>query len=257
MPEGVEVLKQTDALSLLFIGDERGYHLTKLKTIGKRLKLLPESIQKLIGQNLEAIFCKGKYFFIALAESAIMAHHGMSGCWSFEKIKNAHAKIVFLGPNNHEVKLYWVNERFGDFKIMENHQELAKFLGDLADGFIGLDILSEETWMYKINRFGPKKKIRDTFFDQRELCSGIGNYLIAEIFYRAKLHPNALFAKLSDEESRALYHTCKETIEGHYAGTLRKVIYKKEKDPEGRVIVSETIGSRTMHWVPEIQTGGI
>lgn len=257
MPEGVECLKQTDYVCSLFVEGERNYRLTKLKLIGKRLVIREKSIQALLDKNLEAVFCKGKYFFILFETGGIIAHHGMSGCWSTEVLPNSHAKLTLKGPNDHKVKLYWVNERFGQFSVVEEHDKIFQFYDSLADGFIGLDILEEDVWMAKVSKFGKKKKIRDTFFDQHQLCSGIGNYLIAEIFHKARLHPNALFSNLSEEEVRELYHICKETVEGHYLGTLTKVIYKKEKDPDGRTIRSEQIGSRTMHWVPEIQTRGI
>lgn len=257
MPEGVEVLKQTDFISLLFEGNMKEYSLVELEATSKRLKFEEEILGKIIGQNLEAIFCKGKYFFIVFKTFGILAHHGMSGCWSVEKLPNTHARLLFESPSGHRVELFWINERFGDFKLMKNYEEVEKFYISLADGFIGIDILSEEDWMKKIAGFSSRKKIRETFFDQHQLCSGIGNYLIAEIFYKARLHPNALFSKLSEEQLRSLYHICKKTVEGFYNGELSKIIYKREKDPQGRTITSETIGARTMHWVPEIQKLGI
>lgn len=257
MPEGCVTYRQLDYLLSLFEGNEKDYKLTKIRSQGKRISISKDWTVKATENQLKFICCRGKYYFFFLQnDMGILAHHGMAGHWSAENESNAHVKMTFRNHENRKVTLYWVNERFGEFSIY-NHEETLKFYNGLAKDFIGHDPLSEEEWMETISKFGSRKKIRATFFDQRELCSGIGNYLIAEIFYKARLHPEARFSKLSKEELVQLFHISREMLQGHYERKLEKVIYKKEKDPEGRSIKSETIGSRTMHWVPEVQTKGV
>lgn len=56
----------------------------------------------------------------------------------------------------------------------------------------------------------------------------VGNFLLAEILYYAKLHPDVTVGNLSNQQISELYDICLYTVKGHYENTLQKVIYGKK-----------------------------
>lgn len=108
--------------------------------------------------------------------------------------------------------------------------------------------------------------------DHQEVFSGIGNYLRAEIMYRARLHPNRTLGSLSDKEIEVLFSNCLTTISQAYQygglthgtfldpdmqkGTFSVQVYKKEGqlDPNGYVIKRIKVkNDRSIYLVEEVQ----
>lgn len=270
MPEGPEVAKQVDFLLSRFPAGLKEYQFVGLEVLSNRFPNLNlNALQRALDKPLLDIFCKGKNFFLVLSEEVwLTAHHGMKGKWLAEDgERNTHIKLSFarykfdqageIVDVLEEVELWWQNERFGAFEIGLGMEKLREKLLDLADGFIGRFQLTPIEWEMAIDMFGPKKKVRDALMDQRCLCSGVGNYLCAEIFYMARLHPDALFSKLTQQQKRNLFFICQRVVRGHYDGGREKQIYKQTTAPCGGEIVAQTFGQRTFHWVPTVQTNGI
>ena len=128
---------------------------------------------------------------------------------------------------------------------------------ELANGFIGRFLLTQGMWDLNCGTVGPRKKVRDALMDQHVLCSGVGNYLLCEVLYETKIHPDALFSKLSAAERAELFFALQRIVRGHYDGSRSKLIYKQKVAPCGSKIKTEKFGQRTCHWVPEVQTKGI
>jgi formamidopyrimidine-DNA glycosylase len=205
-------------------------------------KLIPALKQPILD-----IFFKGKAYFIRLTKDiSLHAHFMMDGVWAFEHEKHAHFRFDFgLTPDAIEgISVYYVNQRFGEFHILTSEQELANEVNKLAPGFLGRFLLSQEEWMFRISKFSGRKMLRKALMEQDSLCSGIGNYLLAEILYYAKLHPNITIGELSPEQKTDLYWICGLTIKGHYNGSLEKVIYGKRYCPHGHDIVKIKDGNR-------------
>lgn len=269
MPEGVEVLKQVDFLLSLFPSGLKEYQFVGLEVLTDRFPDLNlNALQRAIDLPLQDIFCKGKNYFIKLGGGIfIHAHHAMKGKWVTESgIKNSHIKLTFaryqytdgeITDILEEVTIYFQNDRFGLFEIGLGEEKLQEKLDTLADGFIGRFRLDHAGWGLAVGMMGPKKKVRDALMDQYWVCSGIGNYLCVEIFYVAKLHPDALFSKLTEKQKSDLFYICEKVVQGHYSGGREKQIYKQKIAPCGEKIVTEKFGQRTFHWVPSVQTLGI
>ena len=156
-----------------------------------------------------------------------------------------------------EVTLWYSNQRFGVFDIGLGQEKLQDKLDTLADGFIGRFLLDQAGWDIAIGGFSPKKKVRDALMDQYWLCSGVGNYLCAEVMYVAKLHPDALFSKMTKKQKSDLFKICSDNVVGHYSGGRQKQIYKQKVAPCGEAIETGKFGQRTFHWVPTVQTLGV
>jgi len=269
MPEGPETLKQVDFLLSLFSARLEEYQFVGLEVLSDRFPNLNlNALKRALDLPLQDIFCKGKNYFIKLSQDVFLsAHHGMDGWWTNEAgDKNAHIKLSFaryeytdgeITDILEEVDIWFVNLRFGQFEIGLGQEKLQDKLDELASGFIGRFLLTQADWDRAVSGFGPKKKVRDALMDQYCLCSGLGNYLLCEILYVAKLHPNALFSKMTKQQKRNLFQICLDVVVGHYSGGRKKQIYKQKVAPCGEEIVAQVFGQRTAHWVPTVQTIGV
>lgn len=264
MPEGPETLKQVLYLRSLFKHDLSTYRFMLLDKLSSKSRLEVELIEAAYDHNLVNISCIGKFYFIELGQNVtIVAHHGMDGFWTEEFDKRAQYQLGFVhlkedGSYDEDdvVNFYYVNLRLGDFQILTSSAALNEYKESLAPGFIGEKLLTLEDFLSRLRRFTPAKRLRDILFDQHEVCSGLGNYLIAEIFYVMKFHPLIKLKHLDDNLKVQLFNTCFEVVNGHL-GDRRKDVYQREEDPEGRKVERMTVGSRTAHWVPEVQIIGV
>ena len=275
MPEGDTVLRTVDWLESLFIGNLNDYHLIGFKRFSKpaaggkkavvRFPLVkPSDLQPALDGKLVDIYCKGKFYFIELANDiSIVAHHGLKGKWTLEIELNTQFEFIFAKCSDAgdiipetEVKFYFSNILSGDFQILKTKAELQTKLNTLAPGFIGRDILAQADWLLRLNRFTVKKRLRDILFDQNAVCSGYGNFCIAELFYELRVHPEARLGDLDDVLKVEMYQAAKRIMVEFYEGTREKVVYKKKACPLGFQVVGLQVGSRVAWYVPELQLIG-
>lgn len=249
MPESPETAKSTDWLVKHLRTSDGWRNFTGIALISKGQKYDDIDIElctKALDQPLEDVFCQGKHYFICLAEGVVIhAHFMMGGEWTDKYVEGAHFRMNFG-----EVKVYFNSFRFGKFEILST---LEKF-EELAPDFLGRNRITLEIWLQRFNKIQGKSNLRKLLMDQKRLVSGIGNYIIAEIFYRAKLHHSVTVKELSEQQRIDLFHISKNFIEGMYRGTEEKMVYKKGVDPYGNKVVGvKMTDNRTMWTVPAIQ----
>ena len=262
MPEGPETQRQVDFLLSLFKFGLEEYVLGDLEIFGDRFEVDKDLLLKSIGESLKAIYCKGKTYFIELGGGlTVVAHHGMDGWWSVKKEKHSQAMFTFLRVvagqpvEDDAVIFYYTNVRLGNFEVHE-HRAAMLLRDELASGFIGKFVLEQAEFVINFSEFSDRKRLRDTLFDQHKICSGLGNYLIAEIMYDMKLHPLATLGDLDTQTRMELYHVCKKHVQGHYDSSLKMSVYDCQQDPFGNPVKKLKVGGRVAHWVPTIQTRG-
>jgi len=267
MPEGPEVLRHIDWLSMKLkspsgkwmIFHDLLFSSSKFPELEDKAINLKGSINK----PIRDILCKGKYMFIQLAGGYnFHVHHRMEGRWSDEgdeKDNNGNskfsAKLIMLCPDTDKVQEIYYYTGYGIWDIISDAEYQTMFMR-IARGFIGRYTLSLEDWLNNWKKFTSTKSVRYALMDQDKVCSGIGNYLIAEIFYEAKLNPRITVGQMTNELLVALYNVCSNVVKGHYEKTRKKVIYHKKVSPIGNPIQNEMIGQRRMWWVPAEQTIG-
>ena len=105
---------------------------------------------------------------------------------------------------------------------------------------------------------------------KQKYTSGIGNYLKAEVLYRAKMNPTKKLHELSDNEIKTLYDSIMFqlilsyqhhglTIKSYWdpegrPGTCPRQVYGKPKDLLGNPVEKfKDSKERTVHWVPSVQ----
>lgn len=215
-----------------------------------------------LNERILDFFCKGKEYFFFLANNVgLRCHHKMSGHWTFhqpDKLTNVHFRLDFCHEPNHlspdVISLYFVNDRLGEFQLFTHHQQLIDRVNRIAPGFIGQFILSREAWLSGLANLKQTSLLWEVITDQKKLCSGIGNYLRAEIFYASRLHFSTRLNQISIEERSWLYDVFTFIVTGHYRKTLQKVIYQRKVSPNGNPIVCEkSKGKQSVWWCPAEQ----
>ena len=284
MPEVGEIILTSQILRKYFKNktlnsfDFVGGRYTKKQAVGydEFVNALPLKVK-----NIDS---KGKFMWFELVEPDDKSKHwyiwntfGLTGMWS--SFEPNYVKAVLTFSNNREA--YYSDLRnFGTFKFSNSREELDKKLNQLAPDFLKSDDID----FYKIKKY--KIPIVAILMDQKKVGSGIGNYLSAEILYRAKISPHRLGSSLSDDEIENLAYWIKYVIKLAYIDNhigymvnleseankiprknyhpdikLKKkefqfLVYRKKTDPKGNKVVAEKIlktSKQYTYWVPDVQ----
>ena len=217
---------------------------------------------------------------------------GMEGKWVHTKEKHSNFRIYFGKLNTDKTQYiitdtwYYDDSRhFGHFNIYSDLTEIKTKHGPcylttamLRDNIIKKEELRPYQDLVLFDSF--KDKIKDNRLQNKQICdflmeqkyfSGVGNYLRAELLYRAKINPTKLLSSFSDNAISLLYKTILDqmllaygarglTIKSYWdpegnAGKCPLQVYNKDYDPLGnRVEKFPDKQKRTVHWVPAVQT---
>lgn len=134
------------------------------------------------------------------------------------------------------------------------------------------------------------KNLYKILMDQDAIVSGVGNYMVSEILYDAKLNPHRSLTDLTDNEIKALAHSIRKIAKQSYYNNTTgymdhfkvfmkthaaKVdtgvfpnyhpdikakkpfefkVYRQSRDPLGNEVeTDEIIKKKTVHWVKNVQ----
>lgn len=248
MPEVVEVALTAEMLNNYLDED-------KISKIVSRTEA-PD----LKGHIVKEINSKGKFLWFKLARGEhiiyLMSTLGLTGEWVIGGSDYPVFKIIFKSGKEitYSDMLRFGKITFGDKKDLTT--KLNKLGPDLLKDNI---TFSEFT---KIKKF-PKKNIVKMFMNDQNIFSGIGNYLIAEILYKAKLSPHRIISELDDDMLKILYKSILYTIKRFYLAQGGEYdYYPQVKAPsddtfyiyQNKKATKEKInGKRTIHWNPLVQ----
>lgn len=260
IPEGPDVQRSADLITSRLKPANEWLYFVDIYKYGNRFDEVDVSqCIPALNQRLLNFFCKGKeYFFFLSNNVAISSHHKMEGYWWFgqpEDMRHVHFRLDFCHEPNHlspdVISLYFINTRLGEFQVFTNHQAVIEKVNRIAPGFIGQFILTKEAWLTGLASLKPTSVLWDVVTDQKKLCSGIGNYLRAEIFWHAKIHYSTTIGQISIEERLWLYDVFSFVVNGFYRKTLQMVIYQRKISPNGNPIVCEkSKGKQTIWYAP-------
>lgn len=308
MPELIEVFLTASYLNKVTQGqtiksikiDKQKYH-----------KKLSHSIKKLVDDEpkIVKVESKGKFMWFELDNDMfLICRFGLGGYWTKIKSINNHVSIKLGGcVNDENCCIHFNNIGFGLFDIA-NEEELEKEIDKLGDDFLHVeindDVMYERIHKYvfpKSDKTPPKTsnirkqhKIVKVLMNQNKnsgLGSGIGNYLVAEILYKASMSPHTTIGFMLENKNsihslcKAIKYTIKNTLYNYnieyfkgiddefveHIDKLRKNknryykdtkipksfefnVYGKEFDKKGnKVIVEEINGKRKTYWSPSVQ----
>jgi len=300
MPEVCEIVITTNVLNHIL----KNGILEKFKIISGRYTHNKLSELKLLKKkNLKFIECnsKGKFLWITMKSDSeyiyILNTFGLTGFWNFEKTNNSRISITIINRYDKKIKLYYNDQRnFGTFNITNNINILNKKLNQLAYDLLKTDFDYKKFngWIEKFNekKNHQKMKIVQILLNQNKndgIGSGIGNYLVCEILYKAKISPYRTICSLNKDEIKKLCFSIKYLLKLAYLKNpteymdkkfvqinnklIKKgkvpiyhknvklknekfqfLVYRQKKDPyNNKVIADKIINGRKTYWSPKIQ----
>ena len=300
MPEGPEIiitaqylkskLKKKKIISIIVLSGRYTHQTLKGLEHTKKTTLIVDNVDS-----------KGKFLWMTLIDKNgkmiyMMNTLGMTGRWSFHNDASSRIKIVIRSNTNLTKKynLYYIDPRnFGTIEFTTNNDLLLKKLNKLAPDVLKTYMNDNDlTKMIKQFIWTSKKdkNLVKALMDQEAIISGIGNYLVAEILYDAKLNPHRSLKDLIDIEIITLAHSIRKISKMAYynntSGYMNNFksfmkthseridsgifpnyhsdiktnekytfkVYQQQKDPNGNDVENDKIiKNRTIHWVKAIQ----
>lgn len=234
---------------------------------------------KALPLQLTDVNSKGKFLYFTFKDPKsdkkwyIWNTFGLTGMWSLDEAKYERVSLNFKG-----ITAYYCDMRnFGTLKFSNDYEKLEKKLASLAP-----DFLKDNFDISKITQY--HEPVVKVLMSQKLIGSGIGNYLSAEILYRAKISPHHICDKLTPKEVKTLNYWIRYTTKLAYdnndtgymadlapeAQKIKRIdyhpeiklkskkfifkVYRQKTDPYGnKVKADKIIKNRTTYWVPKVQ----
>lgn len=213
---------------------------------------------------------KGKVLFIYFENNwCVISKLGMSGWWycigDEPKWKPVTKNIVFEFDRNKEL-IFSDFRNFGTLTFTQDDKVIQQEINKLAP-----DILQDSTTfrqvISRIHNLSTKSKERlleDILVDQKQIVSGIGNYLKSEVLYDARISPLRKVKDVSMTDWMKIFKSTKKICKMMYKVLLKQdvalymgsmKVYHKEKDPLGNTVKQHlTKAGRMTFWVPTLQS---
>lgn len=265
-PEGPEVRVTADELDFLLANIK----LLKVSVLGGKFAKTPPQGIDLLKYPLvfDNVSSKGKMLIFTFKETKMRMFAGLGMTAQFTHQKTEHSHLQFdLGdmPEPFPSTLYYTDpRRFGNVYFTE--QDLSV---KLAPGIFEID---EETMVSRSKKVNTKKDVLSVLMDQEKVVSGLGNYMVAETLYAAKVSPFRPFKQVTDDELRCICREGKRialisyqsqglsiqdfTLPDGRKGGFKPFlhVYTRGKTPANEPVKGEK-GShgRTIWWVPSVQ----
>lgn len=210
---------------------------------------------------------KGKLIYIQTKHYYIHIHLMLTGWIQKEEPEFYKYKFVF----SDETYYLADKRRFANIHVMDEQLHEMK-LKELGKDFIRDDI--DYKYFSFIRLFN--KNISAVLLSQKDILSGIGNYIRNDSLYLSKINPNSKCNEIKEEHIYKLYESLKFIIfsktQELFLSNGYKVpelvinkspdvlqipynfkVYNKMFDRHNNKIVVETIAGRTAYYVPSIQ----
>jgi len=223
--------------------------------------------------KIEQIRSKGKFIYFSCGCGISMwTTLGLTGGYtlsdpSYIRFPRVKLHLDPVIPDTGPVQLTFYDQRnFVTLRFCFDEDELQKKLVS-----IGYDWLEEtsrpslEVFKTLGKQAAKRKRPLCVFLMDQKRTSGIGNYLLSEILYKTRIHPNATTDSIDDQGWIDLYNAIVDLIECSYNSQspltkaslkeeFRFNIYSQQLTPEGSKVV-RSIGThkRTIHYDPIVQ----
>lgn len=179
----------------------------------------------------------------------------------------------FIIPNflngQREFIVYFESVRgFSKIELLETHDQLDCKLKTLEHSFLQ-DSITVRAFANTLQKH-CRKNLAAVLLDAH-MFTGIGNYIVAEALYKAKLSPFRKVNSLNSTDITRLYKAIKHIMKWSYLSQGGKkenimpgievpkrlftfAVYRQNRDPKGNLVTHEKIPTgRTGHWVKKIQ----
>ena len=275
MPEGPEVQIVARQVSKNLVG----WTLNKINIVsgpysnnsGKKYLSFRMDLRKRFKKSqLSEVGTKGKFLYWGLTpvskDNVVVNDYltfgfGLTGEFAFNKHGQKHVRFEFLFTKGSSKKtLYFSDQRnFGTLNFLHREGLNAK-LNNLGPDVIKVE---QDVFVQQMKHDSIKNnEIAKAFLNQK-ILSGIGNYLRAEILYRAEIAPMIRVKDLDEEQIISLYKATKEVLKDvlskggspHYkdtignAGKYKFRVYMQTQDPNGKFVRKTKLSGRTIYHI--------
>jgi formamidopyrimidine-DNA glycosylase len=240
----------------------------------------------IVGKELKRIARKGKYLIFQWQQASglFISHLRMTGWWAWQVMPQTltlaqgytldrHPRL-FLNmrwpDGSREELIYYDSRGLGEIAFFptldwQKIAPLAKQAADLVETENSLPggFFAGESEFIALVAAQQKRKarrsIRDMLMDQtgQGIGAGLGNYLVAEVLYRAHLHPDRPFSTINIETLKQLYQIIVEllryVIEVGAESEATMVVYQRKECPLGHSIQRDLRGGRGSYYCPNCQ----
>jgi formamidopyrimidine-DNA glycosylase len=159
-------------------------------------------VAALVGQQVEAVRRRGKYFWIALAnDDAILAHLGMSGQMLLQEPGAPDERHLRVRFDLEGLEMRFVDQRmFGGLLVSQGGADLPTEIAHIARDPLD-EAFDEDEFVRRARR--RTSGIKRLLLDQG-LVSGVGNIYADEALWRARLHGERPGSRLTGPQLRTL-----------------------------------------------------
>ncbi len=227
---------------------------------------------------IDNINCHGKFIYWEFKNSEIVLFLtlGMSGWFQYDKDKHNHLEFRF-----EKESIYFNDYRNFGTLIFCYQENLEKKLNQLGPDILSLDN-NVELFLKRLTKKRNDTVIGSAIMDQK-VSAGVGNYIRAESLYIAKLDPFKKIKDIPKEKLIELWDILRQIgwyyydenkgrklniINGKFklSNLYKKsgpskykrdegyfLVYREKTDPFGNKVTTDTINTRTIHYVKKIQ----
>lgn len=279
MPEGPEVKHLAASIDAV-VGGGR-YALTDARILSGRYAdgAKPRGWEQLLARlplQIEACSSRGKFMFWRLEDGcSLWSTLGLTGWWSADPSRE-HTRAVLSAraigkpsagrPLEDRALAYADVRNFGTLRFSTDRAELDAKLRALGAPWLDgeCDWPTFRAIVETTVRRYPDRPVAVLLMDQTK-TAGVGNYVLSEALYRARVDPFARCADLDLDGAwaglhRAVLDVMTESYDAQGAGWHSQFelrVYSKRVDPEGRAVLrAEGPHKRSVWYVPERQVIG-
>lgn len=273
MPEIVEI--RQDAEFLDFFITYRELRSVKFITdlFNKHCKGI-EDLNKCLPLKIERVLSKAKKIFIKLSNNWwIFITYGMTGRISNTQRKHSHIQFDLSHSWIGFDTWYYENARRIGYVIASNDNKvITAQINDMSEPFVfghddveGFESITKKDFIDRIK--SCKTYLAKALMDQRSIGSGIGQYLLVEIFYDANLHYEIKCKEMSDVQINNLWESINKIINKSYEyggnsisdyfhidGTRGEFkdqlqVYRQKFTKKGEPVYSKSFNGRTFYYI--------
>ena len=285
MPEGPEVRCLVESLSLQhqLVGGK--YEMVGAQLLSGRYQTKGppagwEHVQSLLPAKLSAINAKGKFIWFDLTKFYLFNTLGLSGDWTVvgndDDADPPYARVALLfrqcdSPQQHTVRLVFSDMiGYGTLKLVLSKDELDKKLNQLGRDWLGHDRPTFEDFITVLGKEKKSKPLAKLLMEQKRFC-GVGNYILSEVLYRARVSPFSSCGALLEDVSacRDVYNTIADVITSSYLSQASaQSVQRTQSHPFTFMVYRQSVcrqtgdsivkergpHGRSVFWVPRLQT---
>ncbi len=208
MPEGPEVSSLADGLM-------RHVRRGDARIVGARIvsgryatNAPPEgwdTLNEMLPLHVRAVRNKGKFMYYELSEGvSLWSTLGMSGGWTLRAHRHARLELdLDLPEREKEVLTFYDSRNFGTFKACFDDQKLRDRLARLGPSWTEPGQVTLDAFRALLRRGGKPQRERRlaVFLMDQTKTAGVGNYILAEALYAARIHPWARVGDIAKDDA--------------------------------------------------------